>query len=208
MRLKTILFSFIILAISCKYQHNGTQKYLSDLESVYFSHFNSSDSVFWTGNDGQQYAEISDGTYYFESLDSSSRYNAPIFDIDSSDNFLVELALTGPNNQDSMFYGLTFGSLDENNDDFIEFWINNIGEYKITSTELLAEGNYTEQLNTKMKKLTVMCQDMDAHFLINDIQIFKYPIYRNDKLRAGPLTGKKSPIWMDFFKIKKTTLPL
>ncbi|WP_339788973.1 hypothetical protein [uncultured Imperialibacter sp.] len=205
MRTITIILSLCIV-ISCTSQYEKDERDIGNMKTVYFNHFNNTDSVFWTGDDGDQFAEISQGRYYFESLDSSARFNAPPFNIDSADNFLIELAITGPDSEDSAFYGLIFGNLDQD-DEFIELRLNNVGEYHITSSELLAEGTYNNQINTKLKKLTVIYRDLDAHFLIDDTEIFKYPIQHYSKLRAGPITAKGSAIWMDFFKVKKETVP-
>jgi hypothetical protein len=202
MKTNLIIFSFCILT-SCSNQCDNKKNWeVGNLKTIYFNHFISADTIFWTGNDGNQFAEISKGRYYFESLDSSSRFNAPAFNVDSTDNFLIELALTGPDNEDSSFYGLTFGNLDAD-DNFIEFRLNNVGEYYITSTEHLAEGSYSSQINTKMKKLTIIYKNVDAYFLIDDREVFKYPVHRYSKLRAGPITAKGSAIWMDYFKVQK-----
>ena len=167
----------------------------------YFSHFLSSDTIFWTGNDGLHYADIENGIYYFESLDSSSRYNAPNFQLPKDRNYLIELALTGPDSEDSLTYGLIFGDLNDINQT-IEFRINNAGQYLIATNEVLNTGVYSLNVNKQLKKIKIVHLGKDLYFMIEDKEVFRYPFEHFQNFRAGPITSDGSAIWMDYFRIE------
>ena len=180
MKNRYILFIGVILAVcACKGRPSGGEHVKMD--KVYFNHFILPDTVFWIGNDGDQYARIDKGTYYFEALDSTARFNAPPFEIDSMEQFSIELAITGPHDEDSTFYGLIYGN-PASELGFVEIKINNAGEYKIRTYELLDEGKYADQIDIKLKKIKVVKEDMDTHFFINDEEVFKYPIQSIKKI--------------------------
>ena len=121
-------------------------------EILYLNHFNVDGTSFWVGNDGMNYAELDEVYYYFESLDSSLRFNAPTFSIEKDQNFSVEISIINPADEDSLFYGLMVGGFSPQNYT-IDYLINDIGQYKIGTNVSISSGNYKMGITSKARKL-------------------------------------------------------
>ena len=206
---REILSLFIILyfLMGC---NRPSKEYYSvlDKQEIYFSSFTEEDDdVFWTGNDGLQRAQISNGEYYFESLEGNGRYNAPLFSIEPTDDFEIEISVSGSEDDLIGYYGMVIGQLKKDSS-FIEFKINNSGSFLIDSNYPIIEGRF-ENINFKtFKKLTVRKLGNDFRFFINEELKYSYPMDELINVRTGPLAYKNSSIWVDFVRINKIKKPL
>ncbi len=191
----------IALMIGCNAkQTNNKQISLGATELVYLNHFNAVDTFFWVGNDGENYAEIDEGYYYYESIDSIPRFNAPNFPITNDDNFSVEIGILSPSNEDSIFYGLMMGEFSPRNYT-VDLLVNDLGQYTIFSENLLSSGNYEMGLISDLNKIEILKKGIITYFYINDKLVFDYPLDSINNFRCGPTT--RSAIWMDYIKIEK-----
>ncbi len=169
---------------------------------VYFSHFNTEDSTFWVGNDGNNYGEVSEGYYYYASLDTVLRCMAPPFPITKEDDFSVEIAIGNEPGQDSVFYGLALlGFTQETYKVF--FTLNNSGNYELLINDDLFSGSYEEGVDSDFKKLKIIKKKTETYFLINDVLVYQYVLEDLQQLRAGPATS--TSIIMDYIKVEKET---
>lgn len=173
---------------------------LDNTELVYLNYFNAEDSIFWIGMDSFNYAELDEGYYYYKSLDSQARFNAPHFEIEQEENFSVEMAILSPSNEDSIFYGLVVGEYGPSNHT-INLWVNDLGQYKIYAKHLIFSGDYKMGASNGVRKLKVLKKELNTHFFINDQLIYSYVLEPLTTFRCGPITS--SAIWMDYMKIEK-----
>ncbi|MEM6261414.1 MAG: hypothetical protein AAGI38_02820 [Bacteroidota bacterium] len=198
----------MLLLISCDQSNDRKEEVVLEKgESVYVNHFTESDTTFWTGNDGIHYGEVRDGYYYFEALDSSRRFNAPRFDIQSEDNFSVESSIIGPTSDNSSYYGLVIGGYGAEKD-FLEVSFNNSGKYKIDKGKRtkINSGNFNMGDQGDFKKLKVLKKGTTCYFYLNDERVFTYELEKLMEFRCGPITAKNSAVWMDYLKIEKETV--
>ena len=195
------LLLLVILVISCLPKPNQIEQVsLDGPEILYLNHFNANDSIFWIGNDGMNYSELDEGYYYYESLDSNFRFNAPTFSIEKNQNFSVEISIINPSDEDSLYYGLMIGEFSPQNYT-VDFMINDLGQYKIETNINISSGNYNMEDNLEVRKLKVLKKEATTYFYINDILVYNYVLDSLNKFRCGPLTS--SAIWMDYIKIEK-----
>jgi hypothetical protein len=191
-----------MLVVSClPNQKQLEQVSLDSPEILYLNHFNADDTSFWVGNDGMNYAELDEGYYYYESLDSSLRYNAPNFSIEEDQNFSVEISIINPTDEeDSLYYGLMVGEFSPQNY-IVDFLINDLGQYKIETNIKVSSGNYKMGNTSEARKLKILKKDATTYFFINDNLVYNYVLDTLSQFRCGPTTS--SAIWMDYIKIEK-----
>lgn len=200
MRTFLIIYGLIFLA-GCLHAQEGYDDFKGKKKDhILFEDFNPGSRTFWTGNDGLQKGALSYGLYQFKSLDQLSRFNAPFFPIDVKQDFELEclLAYRHP----KLPFGMVWGdSADPSNLFF--FQISNKGYFIISNRyEILKKGAIPVKVYKKaFNKLTVRKYRRHYYIFVNEIFVTKMPYEKLEQFRAGPLTGPRGYILVEYLRI-------
>lgn len=175
-------------------------------KEIYQTHFSEPDDVFWVGNDGKNLAIIENGEYYFKSLDTNGRWNAPPFSFNPGNDFEIEISLTRQEKDKEGYYGLVLGRLKPDSA-YLKFEINNSGEYKIGGNFEITRGNVDTQNFSNFKKLAIQKIGAELSFFINETYIYSYKSPGFLEFRFGPLVNSGMGVWVDYISLSELVNP-
>ncbi|MEQ9305288.1 MAG: hypothetical protein RJQ14_15370, partial [Marinoscillum sp.] len=142
-----------------------------------------------------QRAHVEKGEYYFESLEEDSRYNAPTFDISPTDDFEIEVSISGPEDELGGYYGVILGQL-KLDSSFLDFKINNSGQFFIETNYPIITGEFEQSDFKTFKKLTIRKFENQFYFFINEELKYSYPADELINFRTGPVANGNSAVWL------------